>query len=84
MLEAAMRLFELPHRQKAYVTFVEGSDGADLLSRRLQDIGFVPGERVSVVARAYWGGDPLLVQVGGTRFALRRNEASKVIVEVSA
>lgn len=79
-----MRLCDLPHRQLANVTSVEGSGVADPISQRLQDIGFVPGEPVSVVARAHWGGDPLLVQVGGTRFALRLAEASMILVEVSA
>lgn len=78
-----MRLCDLPARRKACVTHVEITEGADLLGRRLQDVGFVPGEIVSVVARAHWGGDPLLVQVGGTRFALRVAEASKIIVTVS-
>lgn len=60
-----MRLCDLPHRQKACVTHVEGTGNADPLSQRLQDIGFVPGEQVTVVARAPWGGDPVLIQVGG-------------------
>lgn len=79
-----MRLCDLPRRQKACVTHVEGTGNADPLSQRLQDIGFVPGEPVTVVARAPWGGDPVLVQVGGSRFALRRNEAHMIFVEVSA
>ena len=79
-----MRLCDLPRLQEACVTHVEEAGDTDLVSQRLQDIGFVPGERVSVVAHAPWGGDPVLVQVAGTRFALRRNEARKVLVEVSA
>jgi ferrous iron transport protein A len=34
-----------------------------------------------LVARAAFGGDPLVVQVGFTRFALRRAEAARVAVE---
>lgn len=78
-----MRLCDLPRRQKACVIHVEGAGSADPLSQRLQDIGFVPGEQVMVVARAPWGGDPVLIQVGGSRFALRRNEAQMILVEES-
>lgn len=76
-----MRLCDLPRRQEACVTQVERNGDTDLVGQRLQDIGFVPGERVSIVARAPWGGDPVLVQVGGTRFALRLSEAQKILVK---
>ena len=52
----------------------------DPIARRLRDLGFVAGEPVRIVARAPLGGDPLLVQVGATRFALRRNEAARIRV----
>ncbi|MBP7083305.1 MAG: ferrous iron transport protein A [Giesbergeria sp.] len=51
----------------------------DLLLR-LVEIGFLPGQRVSVVARATGGGDPLAVRVGRSTFALRRREAALVRV----
>ncbi|WP_079227365.1 FeoA family protein [Pseudomonas putida] len=76
-----MRLCDLPGRQEACVTQVERNGDTDLVGQRLQDIGFVPGERVSIVARAPWGGDPVLVQVGSTRFALRLSEAQKILVK---
>ena len=56
----------------------------DAIAHRLLDLGFVPGEQVTCVALAPWGGDPLLVQVGFTRFALRRSEAARVAVEPEA
>ena len=46
--------------------------------RRLRELGFVAGEEVQVVAGGPFGADPLLVQVGFTRFALRRVEAARV------
>jgi len=49
-------------------------------AQQLADIGFVPGEGVSVVARAWPGGDPLVVRVGQSRFALRKAEADCVFV----
>jgi ferrous iron transport protein A len=52
--------------------------------RQLADIGFVPGEPVTVLARAWPGGDPMVVRVGQSRFALRRAEAACVRVQVRA
>jgi len=50
------------------------------LVRRLVEIGFLPGERVSIVARGIFGGSPLAVRVGTSTFALRRAEAQCVRV----
>jgi ferrous iron transport protein A len=50
-------------------------------AQQLADIGFTPGERVSVVARAWPGGDPLVVRVGQSRFALRKAEADCILVQ---
>lgn len=49
---------------------------------RLLEIGFLPGERVRVIAHGYPGHDPLAVRVGHTTFALRRHEAALVQVRV--
>ncbi|HDS1775782.1 TPA: ferrous iron transport protein A [Pseudomonas putida] len=78
-----MYLSDLPRHQPAFVIEVLASGTSQTLSQRLQDIGFVPGEPVAVVAKAPWGGDPILVQVGGSRFALRRSEARMVRVETA-
>lgn len=48
----------------------------------LAQIGFLPGERVTLTARARPGGDPLVVRVGDSTFALRRAEAECVEVGV--
>ncbi|HEX2011404.1 MAG TPA: FeoA family protein [Roseateles sp.] len=42
----------------------------------LEQIGFVAGEHVSVLTRALPGGDPLVVRIGQSTFALRRAEAA--------
>ncbi|MEG0149909.1 MAG: FeoA domain-containing protein [Comamonas sp.] len=52
------------------------------LMLRLMEIGFLPGERVRIVATGFPGPDPLAVRVGEATFALRRYEASKVLVAV--
>ncbi|MBH9551639.1 FeoA family protein [Inhella gelatinilytica] len=49
--------------------------------RQLEELGFAPGETVRVLRRAALGGDPLVVQVGGSRFALRRAEAACVVLQ---
>jgi ferrous iron transport protein A len=49
-------------------------------ARWLAEIGFLPGESVTVLTRARPGGDPLVVRVGLSTFALRRAEAACVAV----
>jgi ferrous iron transport protein A len=75
-----MNLTDLPNLAHAVVVQVDDQHANDTIAQRLRDLGFVPGEPVRVVARAPWGGDPILIQIGSTRFALRRAEASRVIV----
>jgi ferrous iron transport protein A len=53
------------------------------LERRLIELGFVSGERIEVLAQAMPGGDPFVVRVGTTTFALRRREVETVWVEVN-
>ena len=48
---------------------------------RLKELGFLPGVRLKVIGFGLMGRDPLAVQVNGTKFALRRTEASKIRVE---
>ena len=73
-----MHLSELPKRQPAVVEAVEDRGPNDPVARRLRELGFVYGEAVEVVAAGPLGAEPLLVQVGFTRFALRRVEAARV------
>ncbi len=47
---------------------------------RLAELGFFPGCRLRVIGVGFWGGDPLAVSVNGTKFALRRAEAAKILV----
>jgi ferrous iron transport protein A len=71
-------LTELPSRTPAIVDAVEDHGPQDNIARRLRELGFVNGEEVEVVAKGPMGAEPLLVQVGFTRFALRRSEAARV------
>jgi ferrous iron transport protein A len=54
----------------------------DELALRLIEIGFLPGERLRVVARGRPGDEPIAVRLGHTTFALRRFEADFVSVDV--
>jgi ferrous iron transport protein A len=77
-LERSLKLTELPRRVEAQVEAVHEVAPNDTIARRLRELGFVAGERVEVVATGPFGAEPLLVQIGFTRFALRRSEAARV------
>ncbi|HQR72919.1 MAG TPA: FeoA family protein [Burkholderiaceae bacterium] len=49
-------------------------------NQRLEELGFLPGERVLVLTRGRPGGDPLAVRVGHSTFALRCAETACVRV----
>lgn len=80
LARAHVKLSELSRGHCALVVAVEDLHAGDAISRRLRDLGFVPGEPVRMVTAGPVGGEPLLVQVGYTRFALRRAEAARVRV----
>jgi ferrous iron transport protein A len=52
--------------------------GAPEWAGQLEDLGFIAGERVSLMARGQPGGEPLVVRIGLSTFALRRVEAACV------
>jgi ferrous iron transport protein A len=76
-----MSLHELPLHACARIIRVVPRQPDDPIAQRLDELGFVPGELVRVVGRGPIGGEPVAVQVGLTRFALRRAEAERVLVE---
>ena len=75
-----VKLTELPYRTAAIVADVLDQAPNDSIARRLRELGFVAGERVEIVAAGPLGAEPLLVQIGFTRFALRRSEAERVVL----
>ena len=62
------------------VEHVQAPQAAPEWARWLEEIGFIVGEQVMLMARALPGGDPLVVRVGQSTFALRRAEAACVQV----
>ena len=81
---ATSSLSELAMGASATVLDVNDNGTNDRIAQRLRDLGFVAGEPVRLVARGPLGADPLLVQIGYTRFALRRAEAARVTVAPEA
>ncbi len=79
-----MTLSELPLHTSAVVESVQDLHANDAIARRLRELGFVKGEEVRLVAKGPVGGEPLLVQVGFTRFALRISEAKRVVVDAAS
>jgi ferrous iron transport protein A len=67
--------------QAATIINVTQESADDSIARRLRDLGFIKGEEVKLVTYGPLGRDPLLVQIGFTRFALRVSEASRVEVQ---
>lgn len=77
----ATSLSDLALGKTAHIIAVNTEAPTDATARRLLELGFVPGEAVRVITRAPFGGDPLLVQIGFTRFALRRSEANRIFIQ---
>lgn len=63
--------------------YIDQVDGENTLSRRLADLGFVPGTRVEceLISPA---GDPAAYRVRGALIALRRKDAGLVRVREGA
>jgi len=79
-------LDQLALHQTATVSSVQAADAAMTpeLVRRLAELGFLPGERVRIVARGVPGGTPLAVRIGTSTFALRLIEARSVQVALES
>ena len=80
-----MRLSDLKVKQSAVIQQVHretnDTSSPDLVASRLETLGFIPGTKVQVITKGVFGGDLILIQVGFTRFALRKVEAEKIEIE---
>ena len=80
-----MRLSALKVKQTAIITkvnrLIDETGQPDLVAVRLESLGFVPGTQVQVITKGIFGGDPILIQIGFTRFALRKTEADKIEIQ---
>ena len=71
-----------PGSTASVVSVGTGSDASfSPIERRLIELGFVHGEHIEIIAQAMPGGDPFVVRVGTSTFALRRREVESVWVE---
>jgi len=75
---AKMTLTKLPIGKDARVTAVNGTGR---VTRRLMEMGVIPGVLVQVVKMAPFG-DPIEVRVRGYSLAMRRSEADAIEVSL--
>lgn len=78
------RLDQAPQGCMYTVRQVQADPRVPERARHLEEIGFYPGEQVMVMARGFPGGDPLVVRVGQSTFALRGDEAACIHLEGAA
>ena len=71
-----MNLTNMPIGESAKVTAVNGNNQ---ITRRLMEMGVVPGAVISVVRAAPFG-DPLEIRVRGYHLAMRKSEADQIEV----
>jgi ferrous iron transport protein A len=79
---AGLQLADLATGAVARVVSVSAGDasgGVDL-GRRLAELGFLPGEKLRIVARGLMGREPIAVRIGTGTFALRLFEAACIRV----
>jgi ferrous iron transport protein A len=79
----AARLDQMPLGRLCTVRHVASPAGAPEWARQLEEIGFYAGEQATVMARGFPGGDPLVVRIGQSTFALRCAEAACIEVEAA-
>jgi ferrous iron transport protein A len=71
------RLTTLAVGERARVALVLDDDP---ISRRLIEVGFVPGALIEMIATMWPAADPLAIRIGGSTFALRRHEAERILI----
>ena len=64
------------------VSGVNPPKGAPQIKGQLEDIGFLPGEQVTLLRKGLLGKGPFMVRVGSSTFALRKSEAHMIEVEL--
>ena len=74
------RIVDLAHAAADHPSKKDSPGAPQDLLEQLLSIGLAPDERVCVLTAGKPGNDPLVVRIGTSTFALRRNEASHVLV----
>jgi len=74
-----MKLTNIPSGESAKVTAISGSNQ---ITKRLMEMGVVPGVSVRMIKSAPFG-DPLEVSLRGYHLAMRKSEADQIEVQSS-
>ena len=77
-----MNLDQVELENLYYVSQVNAPKGAPQIKGQLEDIGFLPGEQVTLLRKGLLGKGPYMVRVGASTFALRQSEARMIEVEL--
>jgi ferrous iron transport protein A len=64
------------------VCAINAPKGAPQIKGQLEDIGFLPGEQVTLLRKGLLKRGPYLVRIGASTFALRQSEACMIDVEL--
>lgn len=80
MTAEKMTLAVLPKSVLARVTGFAAT--GDDLETRLREIGFAEGDMVEALHFGLFGRNPMSVRLNGATIAMRKNEASVILVEV--
>lgn len=59
---------------------VESSEHNPDTKKRLLELGFIPGEKIKIIAESFPQHDPFVIKLGNSTFALRRHEAEIIQV----
>ena len=76
-----MRLNQIPVNVTQRVKKVNPFTLMPEIEHQLAEIGFIPGEKVTVLRKNFFGGDPMMIRIGLSTFALRKQEAELIEVE---
>ena len=81
-----MRLDALPKKQTAIIVGIDTGEATDknfanALEKRLLEMGFVEGRKVTLLHEAPFSRDPIIVRVHHHRVAIRRQEAHCILVQ---
>lgn len=74
-------LSDLPPGSSAVIADLSAADS--MVSRRLADLGFLPGTQISALHRAPMG-DPMSYRLRGAKVCLRATDAANILITETA
>ena len=69
----------LAQMNKGFCGVIHALNGPSFYVERLRELGFIAGEKICVLGRAPFG-EPLFIEIRGATIALRRAEASCILL----